>query len=160
MFQAFQQAVTNTNSRYLLDSWDSNIIQIKTEDKTKFIDGLIAIMSQWCRERDPMSSLQNWSLVSISANRQTPTHFYIFQICNNVKRASNSPKFSTWPSSSLSTFLRRTTPLELSIAPAIIFHFPFSAQIPKRLAVSRPRTSFSLLRYFGQTRTGRFHIFT
>jgi len=46
MFQAFQQAVTNTNSRYLLDSWDSNIIQIKTEDKTKFIDGLIAIMSQ------------------------------------------------------------------------------------------------------------------
>ena len=45
-FQAFQQAVTNTNSRYLLDSWDSNIIQIKTEDKTKFIDGLIAIMSQ------------------------------------------------------------------------------------------------------------------
>ena len=45
-FQAFQQAVANTNSRYLLDSWDSNIIQIKTEDKTKFIDGLIAIMSQ------------------------------------------------------------------------------------------------------------------
>lgn len=46
MGKAFQQAVTNTNSRYLLDSWDSNIIQIKTEDKTKFIDGLIAIMSQ------------------------------------------------------------------------------------------------------------------
>jgi len=46
MGKAFQQAVTNSNSRYLLDSWDSNIIQIKTEDKTKFIDGLIAIMSQ------------------------------------------------------------------------------------------------------------------
>ena len=36
----------NTGSRYLLDYWDSNIIQIKTEDRTKFLDGLIAIMSQ------------------------------------------------------------------------------------------------------------------
>lgn len=46
MGRAFEQAVTNTGSRYLLDYWDSNIIQIKTEDRTKFLDGLIAIMSQ------------------------------------------------------------------------------------------------------------------
>jgi len=44
--KAFEQAVMNTGSRYLLDYWDSNIIQIKTEDRTKFLDGLIAIMSQ------------------------------------------------------------------------------------------------------------------
>jgi len=44
--KAFEQAVLNTGSRYLLDYWDSNIIQIKTEDRTKFLDGLIAIMSQ------------------------------------------------------------------------------------------------------------------
>lgn len=46
MGKAFEQAVINTGSRYLLDYWDSNIIQIKTEDRTKFLDGLIAIMSQ------------------------------------------------------------------------------------------------------------------
>jgi len=44
--KAFEQAVEKTSSRYLLDYWDSNIIQIKTEDRTKFLDGLIAIMSQ------------------------------------------------------------------------------------------------------------------
>jgi len=44
--KAFEQAVVNTGSRYLLDYWDTNIIQIKTEDRTKFLDGLIAIMSQ------------------------------------------------------------------------------------------------------------------
>lgn len=44
--KAFEQAVVNTNSRYLLDCFDSNIIQIKTEDRTKFLDGLIAIMSR------------------------------------------------------------------------------------------------------------------
>jgi len=44
--KAFEQAVLNTGSRYLLDYWDSNIIQLKTEDRTKFLDGLIAIMSQ------------------------------------------------------------------------------------------------------------------
>ena len=89
-------------------------------------------------------------LVSCQYFSQSPTHFYIFQICNNVKRALNSPKFSTWPSSFLSAFLRRKTLLVLSIAPAIIFHFPLSAQIPKRLAVSRPNTPFSILRYFAQ----------
>ena len=44
--KAFEQAVINTGTRYLLDYWDSNIIQIKTEDRTKFLDGLIAIMSR------------------------------------------------------------------------------------------------------------------
>ena len=44
--KAFEQAVLNTGTRYLLDYWDSNIIQIKTEDRTKFLDGLIAIMSR------------------------------------------------------------------------------------------------------------------
>ena len=44
--KAFEQAAVNTKSRYLLDYWDSNIIQIKTEDRTKFLDGLIAIMSR------------------------------------------------------------------------------------------------------------------
>ena len=44
--KAFEQAVVNTGSRYLLDYFDSNIIQIKTEDRTKFLDGLIAIMSR------------------------------------------------------------------------------------------------------------------
>jgi len=44
--KAFEQAVLNTGSRYLLDYWDNNIIQIKTEDRTKFLDGLIAIMSR------------------------------------------------------------------------------------------------------------------
>ena len=44
--KAFEQAAINTKARYLLDYWDSNIIQIKTEDRTKFLDGLIAIMSR------------------------------------------------------------------------------------------------------------------
>ena len=44
--KAFLQAALNTKSRYLQDYWDSNIIQIKTEDRTKFLDGLIAIMSR------------------------------------------------------------------------------------------------------------------
>ena len=44
--KAFEQAVVNTGTRYLLDYFDSNIIQIKTEDRTKFLDGLIAIMSR------------------------------------------------------------------------------------------------------------------
>ena len=44
--KAFEQAVINTGTRYLLDYWDTNIIQIKSEDTTKFIDGLMAIMSQ------------------------------------------------------------------------------------------------------------------
>jgi len=44
--KAFEQAVIKTGSRYLLDYWDSNIVQIKTEDKAKFLDGLLAIMSQ------------------------------------------------------------------------------------------------------------------
>ena len=44
--KAFEQATVNTKSLYLLDYWDSNIIQIKIEDRTKFLDGLIAIMSR------------------------------------------------------------------------------------------------------------------
>ena len=44
--KAFEQAAINTKSRYLLDYWDPNIIKIKTEDRTKFLDGLIAIMSR------------------------------------------------------------------------------------------------------------------
>ena len=158
MFQAFQQAVTNTNSRYLLDSWDSNIIQIKTEDKTKFIDGLIAIMSQWCRERDPMSSLQNWSLVSISANRQTPTHFYIFQICNNVKRASNSPKFSTWPSSSLSTSLRRTTP-RIEHRSCNHFSFPIFCPNTEKVGCFKTKNSIQSSKIFWKTTNLAFSYF-
>jgi len=44
--KAFEQALVNSSSRYLLDYWDSNIIQIKSDDRTKFLDGLIGIMSQ------------------------------------------------------------------------------------------------------------------
>ncbi|XP_023341372.1 cell division control protein 45 homolog [Eurytemora carolleeae] len=43
--KAFSQTVRNTQCRYLIDYWDSSLIQIKTEDKAKFIDGLISLLS-------------------------------------------------------------------------------------------------------------------
>ena len=46
MGKAFEQAVMDTGSCYLIDCWDSNIIQINQEDRTKFIDGLVVLMSR------------------------------------------------------------------------------------------------------------------
>ena len=42
--QAFEHAAKNTNSRILQDSFDSHIAEMKTEDKSKFFDALIALM--------------------------------------------------------------------------------------------------------------------
>ena len=42
--KAFEQAARKTNSRYLLDYFDPSVIQLKTEDRTKFLDGLTAIL--------------------------------------------------------------------------------------------------------------------
>lgn len=42
--KAFEQTVKNTQSRYLIDYWDSSLIQIKTEDRTKFLDGLMSLL--------------------------------------------------------------------------------------------------------------------
>lgn len=43
--KAFDQAVRNNECRYLIDYWDSSLIQIKTEDRGKFLDGLISMLS-------------------------------------------------------------------------------------------------------------------
>ena len=43
--KAFEQAAKKTNSRYLLDYFDPSAIQLKTEDRTKFLDGLTAILT-------------------------------------------------------------------------------------------------------------------
>jgi len=43
--KAFEQTVRNTQSRYLIDYWDSSLVQIKTEDKSKFLDGLMSLLS-------------------------------------------------------------------------------------------------------------------
>jgi len=42
--KAFEQTVKNTQSRYLIDYWDSSLIQIKTEDRPKFLDGLMSLL--------------------------------------------------------------------------------------------------------------------
>ena len=46
MGKAFERAAIYTGTRYLLDSWDSNIIQINMEDRKKFLDGLAMVISQ------------------------------------------------------------------------------------------------------------------
>ena len=43
--KAFEQAARKTSSRYLLDYFDPSSIQLKTEDRTKFLDGLTAILT-------------------------------------------------------------------------------------------------------------------
>ena len=43
--KAFEQAAKRTNSRYLLDYFDASVIQLKTEDRSKFFDGLISLLS-------------------------------------------------------------------------------------------------------------------
>ena len=43
--KAFEQAAKKTNSRYLLDYFDASVIQLKTEDRSKFFDGLTAILT-------------------------------------------------------------------------------------------------------------------
>lgn len=43
--KAFEQAAKRTGSRYLLDYFDSSVIQLKTEDRSKFFDGLISLLA-------------------------------------------------------------------------------------------------------------------
>jgi cell division control protein 45 len=43
--KAFEQAAKKTSSRYLLDYFDPSVIQLKTEDIRKFLDGLTAILT-------------------------------------------------------------------------------------------------------------------
>lgn len=43
--KAFEQAAKKTHSRYLLDYFDPSVIQLKTEDRTKFLDGLTSILT-------------------------------------------------------------------------------------------------------------------
>jgi len=43
--KAFEQAARKTNSRYLLDFFDASVIQLKTEDRAKFFDGLMSVLS-------------------------------------------------------------------------------------------------------------------
>lgn len=43
--KAFEQALKRTNSRYRLDYFDSSIVQLKTEDRSKFFDGLISLLT-------------------------------------------------------------------------------------------------------------------
>jgi len=43
--KAFEQTVKNTKSRYLLDYWDSSLIQIKTEDRPNFLYELMVLLA-------------------------------------------------------------------------------------------------------------------
>ena len=43
--KAFEQAAIKTSCRYLLDYFDSSLIQIKTEDKIKFLDALVSLLT-------------------------------------------------------------------------------------------------------------------
>ena len=43
--KAFEQALMRTNSRFRLDYFDSSIVQVKTEDRSKFFDGLISLLT-------------------------------------------------------------------------------------------------------------------
>ena len=43
--KAFEQAAKRTESRYLLDYFDASVIQLKTEDRTKFFDGLESLLN-------------------------------------------------------------------------------------------------------------------
>jgi cell division control protein 45 len=41
---AFEQALKRTGCRYRLDYFDPSVIQLKTEDRAKFINGLISLL--------------------------------------------------------------------------------------------------------------------
>eukprot|EP00095_Tigriopus_kingsejongensis_P001973 maker-scaffold886_size84816-snap-gene-0.33 protein:Tk01973 transcript:maker-scaffold886_size84816-snap-gene-0.33-mRNA-1 annotation:"cell division control protein 45 homolog" len=43
--KAFEQALKRTNSRYRLEYFDTSIVQLKTEDRSKFFDGLISLLT-------------------------------------------------------------------------------------------------------------------
>ena len=43
--KAFEQALKRTGCRFRLDYFDSSIIQLKTEDRSKFFDGLISLLT-------------------------------------------------------------------------------------------------------------------
>lgn len=43
--KAFEQSVKRTNARFRLDYFDTSIIQIRTEDRSRFYDGLISLLS-------------------------------------------------------------------------------------------------------------------
>jgi cell division control protein 45 len=43
--KAFEQAAKRTGSRYLLDYFDATVIQLKTEDRSKFFDGLVSLLN-------------------------------------------------------------------------------------------------------------------
>ncbi|KAG7236789.1 hypothetical protein INR49_000252 [Caranx melampygus] len=43
--QAFEKAAENTSSRTLHDNFDTSIIELKTEDRSKFLDALISLLS-------------------------------------------------------------------------------------------------------------------
>ena len=43
--KAFEQAAKRTKSRYLLNYFDVSVIQLKTEDRSKFFDGLVSLLN-------------------------------------------------------------------------------------------------------------------
>ena len=43
--KAFEQAAKRTGSRYLLDYFDGSVIQLRSEDRAKFFDGLVSLLS-------------------------------------------------------------------------------------------------------------------
>lgn len=43
--KAFEQAAKRTGSRYLLDFFDASVIQLKSEDRAKFFDGLVSLLN-------------------------------------------------------------------------------------------------------------------
>jgi len=43
--KAFEQAAKRTGSRYLLDYFDGSVIQLKSEDRAKFFDGLVSLLN-------------------------------------------------------------------------------------------------------------------
>jgi cell division control protein 45 len=43
--KAFEQAAKQTGSRYLLDYFDGSVIQLRSEDRAKFFDGLVSLLS-------------------------------------------------------------------------------------------------------------------
>ncbi len=43
--KAFEQALKRSNARFRLDYFNTSIIQLKTEDRMKFIDGLVSLLT-------------------------------------------------------------------------------------------------------------------
>ena len=43
--KAFEQAAKRTGSRYLMDYFDAYAVQLKTEDRAKFFDGLVSMLN-------------------------------------------------------------------------------------------------------------------